>query len=134
MRNLFKYSKLYAGHDPKLIEGGIFRFELELDEGTPQATPQVTPQATPQAESYMAPLLSFCRLPRTREEIGEHLGLKDRKHLRTEILQPLLDARLLVMTLPDKPTSPNQRYVATTQADSGDTADPAESADKPLDQ
>jgi len=58
----------------------------------------------------MAELLEFCTEPKSREEIQEYLGLKDREYLRLEILKPLLDKGLLKLTLPNKPTSPKQRY------------------------
>ncbi len=31
-RNLFKYSKFYSGHDPKLIEGDVFKIIVPLDD------------------------------------------------------------------------------------------------------
>jgi ATP-dependent DNA helicase RecG len=40
-------------------------------------------------------------------------GLKDREHFRTAYLEPLLDAGLLEMTIPDKPKSSRQRYRTT---------------------
>jgi ATP-dependent DNA helicase RecG len=97
-RNLFKYCKTYCGHDPQLFEEDIFRFTLPL-----------TPQATPQAER-IDKLLVYCQTPRTRDEIQDFLGYKDRKYFRKEILNPLLQQKLLNVTIPDKLTSPNQKY------------------------
>ena len=45
------------------------------------------------------------------------LGLKHWKTFRSNYLQPLLDDGWLEMTLPDKPTSSNQKYRLTTQAE-----------------
>ncbi|MCX9462218.1 Fic family protein, partial [Vibrio cholerae] len=45
-----------------------------------------------------------------REEIQAMLGLKDRKSFRERYLKPALEAGLIEMTLPDKPTSKVQRY------------------------
>lgn len=45
-----------------------------------------------------------------REEIQAMLGLKDRKSFRDRYLKPALEAGLIEMTLPDKPTSKVQRY------------------------
>jgi ATP-dependent DNA helicase RecG len=56
-------------------------------------------------------ILEFCSVPRSREEIQMHLGLKHREHFRSEILQPLLKEGLLIPTIPDKPNSPRQKYV-----------------------
>jgi len=54
----------------------------------------------------------YCQEPRTREEIMHLLGLKHLPHFRSSILQPLLAEGLLEQTIPDKPKSPNQKYVA----------------------
>lgn len=80
------------------------------DAATQQVTQQVTPQATPQAGSVEAQVLAFCQQPKSRVEIQEHLGLKDREHFRSAILNPLLDSGQLLRTLPDKPTSPKQQF------------------------
>ncbi len=72
-------------------------------------TPQATPQATPQDEKERK-IIEFCQIPRSRKEIAEYLGIKDRKYLK-EILDRLINKNLLQMTIPDKPTSPKQRYV-----------------------
>ena len=101
-RNLFKYCRVYCGHDPQLLEEDIFKFILPL-------IGQATPQATPQDERTKR-ILEFCQTPRNREEIQEYLGLKDREHFRLEILQPLLEQGLLQPTIPDKLTSPKQKY------------------------
>jgi Fic family protein len=74
-------------------------------------TPQVTPHDTPQDEREKK-IVEFCKTPRSRKEIAEYLGLKDRKHLK-EILDRLIDKNLLQMTIPDKPTSPKQKYIST---------------------
>lgn len=68
---------------------------------------QATGQATGQAEAC----LRFCEVPRTVKEIMEHLGLHHREHFRDKILLPLLADKKLAMTIPDKPKSPNQKYI-----------------------
>ena len=74
----------------------------------PQVPPK-HPPSTPQAKK----VLEFCISPRMREDIQNHLGLKDRKHLRQSILKPLVEEGLLSLTIPDKPNSPKQQYVIT---------------------
>ena len=74
---------------------------------TPQATSQATPQATPQAEQ----ILTFCMTARTRNEIAEHFGVKDPKFFAKKHIKPLLKSGALRMTIPNKPTSPAQKYV-----------------------
>ena len=52
----------------------------------------------------------FYEVPRSRREIQEFMGIKSRGFLREEILNPLIKGGLLELTVPDKPTSPNQKY------------------------
>lgn len=86
----------------------VFMLEsiLETIKSTPQDIPQVTPQ-----DERLQKVLNFCVIPRSRKEIQEHVGMKDRKHFKEVVLDVLLADGLLKMTLPDKPQSPNQRYV-----------------------
>ena len=74
-------------------------------EPTDQATVQVTDQAKI--------LLEYCCIPRSSKEIMEHLNLTHRQHFRNTILHPLLSSGKLIRTIPDKPSSPKQQYVAT---------------------
>ena len=80
---------------------------------TPQASDQVTMQAprkhpasTPQEQS----ILQYCLEPKSRIEIQTFLNLKDREHFRKAILLPLIESGQLLLTLPDKPTSPKQQF------------------------
>lgn len=101
VRNLYKYTRIYSGgDDPQLLEGDVFKIIIP-----------VTPQATPQAENdKINALLEYCIEPRSREGIQTFMGLKDRKHLRLEILNPLIQEGKHLLTIPEKPTSPNQKY------------------------
>jgi hypothetical protein len=71
--------------------------------------PQVAPQVTPQVVA----ILTAARRPRSRSELQESARLKDREHFRVAYLEPLLAARWLEMTIPDKPTSSKQQYRVT---------------------
>lgn len=55
-------------------------------------------------------LLQFCEQPHSRQEIIDFLGFS-RYYSMSKIVQPLIDAQLLALTLPDKPKSSKQRYV-----------------------
>ena len=55
-------------------------------------------------------LVSFCKTPRTRQEIGKLLGIKTTSFITKEYIQPLVDAGALFLTNPDKPKSKNQKY------------------------
>lgn len=51
--------------------------------------------------------------PQSATELMEKLNLKSRAGFRNNYLQPALDAGLIEMTEPDKPTSKNQKYFKT---------------------
>lgn len=73
---------------------------------TPQVNPQDKTQATPQDK-----ILEFCKIPRSKNEIVAYMGYKDPRYFTKEYMKPLLKNRELVMTIPDKPNSKNQKYV-----------------------
>lgn len=52
-----------------------------------------------------------CEIPRTRNEIQDFVGITGRKAFVSKYLKPLLESGKLIMTLPDKPNSKNQRYI-----------------------
>ena len=111
VRNLFKYTKIYSNSEPEIVEGDIFKIIINIPKE--QVIPQVSPQVIPQAEGLskrLIEVLDFCKKPRTREEIQKFLNIKDGKYLREKILKPLIKKQLLQLTIPDKPTSPNQKY------------------------
>ena len=74
-----------------------------------KSPPQVTPQVTPQVRR----LLAVCDGELLREELQERIGLADRKHFRINYLRPALNAGMIEMTIPDKPTSSKQKYRIT---------------------
>ena len=75
---------------------------------TTQDTIQDAIQDTIQDEER---LLAFCSTPKSRQEMMEYMGLANRPHFVAHYLKPLLEAGKLAMTIPDKPSSKNQRYV-----------------------
>ena len=55
-------------------------------------------------------IINFCEVPRTRQEIIDFLG-KSKYHTINVVVKKLLDSGELMLTLPEKPKSPFQRYV-----------------------
>lgn len=49
----------------------------------------------------------------SRAEIQQALSIKDNEYFRKSFMLPALEANLIAMTLPDKPTSRNQQYFLT---------------------
>jgi len=48
-----------------------------------------------------------------RDEIMSKLDLRHRQHFQKNYIEPALEEKLIEMTLPDKPTSKNQKYRLT---------------------
>jgi len=57
-------------------------------------------------------LLEFCCVSRGRQEIMDYMKLTDRKNFSRHYLKPLLNEGMLLMTMPGKTKSKNQKYVA----------------------
>lgn len=57
-----------------------------------------------------AGLLQFCVIPRTRREIDDFLRIMHPKIKRVDAVRALLTLKLLRMTRPDAPNSPDQEY------------------------
>jgi len=99
-RNIYKYNKIYSGAAPEFIEGNVFQTIIPL---TTQAE-EVS------KEDRIDKLLKFCEEPKSRDEIQDYIGIKNREYFRKKILKPLIEENLLMLTKPDKPTSLNQKY------------------------
>ena len=113
VKNVTQYLKVYSGGTPQFIEADIFKQVLPVTENssTHQDTLQDTHQDILQDEPTKK-LLGFCIVPRSSSEIMAYLGLKDRVNFRKKYLIPLINSGKLLMTIPEKPTSKNQKYVA----------------------
>ncbi|RRD94598.1 hypothetical protein EII17_07390 [Clostridiales bacterium COT073_COT-073] len=89
IQRMFSSCREYGIREPELLEiGDSFR--------------RMTPQDK---------ILVFCEVPRSKNEIVTYLGYKDSRHFTKEFMKPLLETGKLVMTIPDKPNSKNQKYV-----------------------
>lgn len=60
-------------------------------------------------------LTEFCKIPRSRKEIAEYLGLKTTAYAMDRYIRPMLESGELEMTIPDKPTSRKQKYQTKKQ-------------------
>ena len=83
---------------------------------TQQVSPQVNQQDNPQV-SVSEKVIAFCASPKTRNEIAAHCGYKDVRSFAARYLKPLLESGQLRMTIPEKPNSRNQKYVAAGQGE-----------------
>ena len=57
-------------------------------------------------------LLLFCSIPRSRQEITEYLGISTVFYVMKHYVQPLLESGDLIMTIPNKPKSRNQKFIS----------------------
>ena len=89
----------------------FIRLVLPFAEGFDQVTGQDTGQATGQATDQADALLQFCVVPRSTKEMMQYLDLSHREHFRDTFLLPLIASGQLAPTIPDKPSSPKQRYI-----------------------
>jgi len=55
-------------------------------------------------------LVLFCRIPRTRKEICEYLGLNSVTYAIQTHVMPLVEKGIIKMSIPDKPKSPKQLF------------------------
>jgi ATP-dependent DNA helicase RecG len=130
MRNTYKYTKMYSGGEPKFEEGDIFHITIPLSEvatatvGPSSSTPTTEASAGVSAgvgagadmikldDEHLLTLLEFCQVPRTKNDMQEYCGIKSDRYFRKNILTPMLQKGLIQRTIPDKPQSPKQKYIA----------------------
>lgn len=62
-------------------------------------------------------LLSFCQVPRTREEIIHYLGISSGQYALRRYLDPLIHAGLIQLSDPKKPRSRSQKYQASEKTE-----------------
>lgn len=68
-------------------------------------------QASAGKKDMSAALLAYCKIPRTREELVAFTGFSQ-YYTISKLMQPLIDAGKIRLTIPEKPKSRNQRFVA----------------------
>ncbi|MCE5179210.1 MAG: hypothetical protein LLF81_08715 [Porphyromonadaceae bacterium] len=65
---------------------------------------------------YLIGILSLCSLPIALSELMAAFDYKNANTFRNNYLKPLRDAGLIVFTIPDKPTDPDNKYIVTHQS------------------
>ena len=112
MRNTYKYTKLYSGKNPAFEEGDIFKTIIPLKR---IATKKVGGQSISDQvrnNDVMTKILGFCEIARTKKEISEYIGYKNLTYMTRIFIKPLLEVGKLEYTIPEKPQSRLQKYVA----------------------
>lgn len=60
-------------------------------------------------------VLEYCIVPRTKADIQNFLNIKSERYVRENIINPLVKRGVLKRTIPDKPSSPKQKYIKTQE-------------------
>lgn len=100
-----------AGLPEPVFINGRNEFIVVLYNGS-KAEPQTVQTETAEPEKN---ILAFCSTPRTRQEIADYLGIETVFYAMQRYVKPLLDNGELIMTVPEKPKSTKQKYVAAKQ-------------------
>ena len=66
-------------------------------------------------ELYLNVLL-FCIEPKTREEIFKQIGIYNNSRNFNKYIKPIIKVNWLQLTIPEKPTSKNQKYLTSNVA------------------
>ncbi len=95
------------GNSDRFIEFMLDQIDRILDEVSAQISEEPR-----QTSEYVKRLLAVMEpeVPYTATEIMERLHLKSKETFRKHYLNPAMEQLLVEMTIPDKPTSRNQRY------------------------
>ena len=127
MRKMMLYGKKYGDADPELIEGDIFRMVISVPEfgANPAEVPKIVSAVQPlgqflgqvsgQVSGQVLSLLKVTLEERSRKELMGAMGLTGRDNFEKLYLRPALYAKLIEMTIPDKPNSPLQKYRLTVK-------------------
>ena len=103
VKSVTKYLKIYSGGEPEFIEEDIFKQVLPISEHKKLENTH---------QDKIEELRYFCSTPKRMVEMQCFLGLKDKNNFKNNYLIPMLEKGIIEMTIPDKPTSRNQKYVA----------------------
>jgi len=77
---------------------------------------QVKTQLISHVDETLLSVLSFCIKPKTRDEIFIHINLFNNSKNYNKYLKPIIEFGWLNLTLPEKPTSKNQKYITAKHA------------------
>lgn len=125
VRNITNYSKVYSGDEPIFEDGEIFKAKVPLvkvlNEMKVNEVNKMTVKEFNEALVYSnkAPvealdrIIIYCEEPKTAIQIMNYLGYKNIKRFRRDYIKPLVEKGILKMTIPDKPTSRNQKYISS---------------------
>ena len=107
---LFKYCKAYTDFDPIISDGDVFKLTLKHNLFNGEQV----------SEQVIKEILKLCTKEKSLFEIMQHVKYQNRGYFKKKFLNPLIEKGLIVLTNPDSPNSPNQKYIAVKQRISND--------------
>lgn len=114
IRRMIEDARKHKCPEPKFKVNGFFTATFSPNvEIARKITEQVGGQVTEQVTEQVAIMLQTACEPRSLKELQSAVGLKHRPHFLKAYLGPLLSAKWLEMTIPDRPRSPKQLYRTT---------------------
>lgn len=63
------------------------------------------------AKEKVEQIINYCIEAKSAAEILELIDMKSKDYFRKSILNPMIEAGLLKLTIPNKPKSPDQKYI-----------------------
>ena len=99
-------------------QSGTSQTENGYQSGTSQNSSDHRPFG-PKVLTLQERILEFCEEPKTLREIADFLGASNKKKVKAKYIDDILGTKI-VMTIPDKPNSRLQQYVAVKKGTSRD--------------
>ena len=103
-------AEMASYHLPEpIFESKRGRFVVTLKNGPDEKMPESGPAINVLPKTSGEEFTAFCKTPRTRAEIASYFG-KTQYYAMKTFVEPLIKAGSLMMAIPDKPKSRNQKY------------------------
>ena len=126
VRNITNYSEIYSGKEPIFEEGDIFKAtvplvkvlsEMQVKDVNKLTVKElnasiIKSKAPDKLNEIFKKILLYCQEPKSAIQIMEELDYKNIKRFRRDYIKPLVEKGKLKMTIPNKPTSKNQKYIS----------------------
>ena len=127
VRNITNYSEIYSGKEPIFEEGDIFKATVPLVKVLNEMLVKDINKMTVKElnasiignkaqdktqDKVSMKIIEFCKQEKNIFEIMNYIGYKNRTRFRRDYIKPLVENGKLKMTIPNKPTSKNQKYIS----------------------
>ena len=101
----------YNGEYPELYPGSLSDLKKTQDKKTQDKKTQDKKTQDKKIQIFNK-IIEICREPKSIIEIMNEIGYKSNKTLKRNYIKPLVESGKLKMTIPEKPTSRNQKYIS----------------------